>query len=187
MVRPVIVAVTPSFTCNTRPVPPTIVRPAAGPVMEFGPPVPVSTERAGRQGDGLGRGEGGRIEGDRGVAGLEVRQVDRRAQVQLAGEVRHSPSVATATTSGTDESWKAPMSTGESSAKPALIGRHPGDRGPLAQGGAAGQQGHGLGRPAVVAQRRQAQVGEVAQDDVVARCRSRSRPIRPSRSGRRCR
>ncbi len=35
-----------------------------------------------------------------------------------------------------------------------------------ADGRAAGEQGHGLGRAAVVAQRAQAQVGEAGQDDI---------------------
>ena len=60
---------------------------------------------------------------------------------------------------------KAPMSgSGVSSGLAALVG---GDAGltamPGADGRAAGQQGHGLGRPAVVAQRGQAQVGEAGQ------------------------
>ncbi len=69
---------------------------------------------------------------------------------------------------------------GESSSEPPLLGRHPVDRDPLAQGGAAVQQSHGLRRPAVVAQRREVQAGEVVQDDVVARSsRDPARSARP--------
>ena len=48
----------------------------------------------------------------------------------------------------------------------ALVGGDAGDGDARADGRAAGEQGHGLGRPAVVAQRGQAQAGEAGQDDV---------------------
>ena len=48
----------------------------------------------------------------------------------------------------------------------ALVGGDAADGGARADGRAAGQQGHGLGRPAVVAQRGQAQAVEAGQDDV---------------------
>ena len=71
-----------------------------------------------------------------------------------------APSVATPTTSGSGRGLEGADVHRRVEREPALIGRHPADRGALADGGAAGKQGHGLRRPAVVAQRGQAQAGE---------------------------
>ena len=79
--------------------------------------------------------------------------------------------------------WKAPMSGGESSGSPRWSVVTPLDGRAGADGRAAGQEGHGLGRAAVVAQRGQAQVGEAGQDDVAVAAVRRARPSRRCRSG----
>ena len=55
------------------------------------------------------------------------------------------------------------MSGGHVEREAALVGGDAGDGGAGVAGRAAGEQRHGLGRPAVVAQRGQAGVGDVEQ------------------------
>ena len=62
--------------------------------------------------------------------------------------------------------WKAPMSIGLSSGKPRWSVVTPLTATPLPMAGLPGEQGHGLGRPAVECQRGQAQVRSGCQDDV---------------------
>ena len=108
-------------------------------------------------------GEGRLVEGDRGTAVEDVREVDGLAEAELAGgEPR--PSMAVSTTSGPGCDWNAPMSGGLSSGEAALVGGDAGDRGRRrADGRAVGLERDGLGRPAVVAERGQAGVGDVEQ------------------------
>ncbi len=117
MVRPVIVADTPIFTCNTRPVPPTIVRPADGPVMEFGPPLPVSTNAPDVRLMVWAVAKAVELKVIEALPDWTFARLTAARRSSSPGGAP-SPSVATATTSGTVVAWKAPMSTGESSPNP---------------------------------------------------------------------
>ena len=167
MVRPERVAVTPLSIWKTPLVPPPlIVTPAAGPVI-VSRPLFAQLERALRQCDRLGVREHGRVERDRLGSRQDIGQVDGPAEVQLAGLVaaaigrRVDHQLA-----GRGRVWKAPMSIGLSEREAALVGGDAADGDALADGRAAGQQGHGLGRAAVDAQRGQSQAGQAGQDDV---------------------
>ena len=84
IVSPEIDAVTLASTWNTRLAPPPLtVTPAAGPVIVSVPVVSLSSSWPPGQGDRLGRGEDGGIEGDD-VAGKGVGVQDRLAKAGLA-------------------------------------------------------------------------------------------------------
>ena len=98
------------------------------------PPVTGSTRVIGRDGDRQRVGEGG---------------ADRRLLRRAAGDGSERESLAL---EGAD------VGMGESSGSPRWSVVMPADGGAGADGRAAGEQGHGLGRPAVVAQRGQQRI-----------------------------
>ena len=166
MVRPESAAVTPLSTRKTRLIPPPlIVTPAAGAAIVSVPPPllssswpPVSVIVR-----GLAKTLGSKLIDWAPVKTLARLTAWRRPRSPAGNSV---PSLVVLTTSA-GWVWKAPMSgLGESSGKPRWSVVMPLDGDARADGGAAGEQGDGLRRPAVVAQRGQAQVGEAGQDDV---------------------
>ena len=155
-------------------------------------------ELAAVQRDGLGGGEDGWVEGDRVGAGKHIGQVDRPAQVELAertaaaarGCVDHQRAGLGLEGADVDRAVKREAT---------LIGRDVVD-GARVDGGAAGKQGHRLGRAAIIAQWRQQGVerlgvgaGQVGRDpagaavgladQVVALRSEAARDVRP-RAGR---
>ena len=154
IVRPERLAEVPLSTWKTRLAPPPLTAslPRPGPRIVIGPVALLSSSGPAVRVMTDGLGEGRLVEGDGGAAVEDVGEVDGLAEAELAR------GRAEAVDGGVDDQRSGLRLEGADVGRvvqreAALVGGHPGHGGAGVDGRAAGLQRHGLGRPAVVAQR----------------------------------